>query len=920
MAEKNRGRSGAAPTPTYYGFPTDSLYDSSSLPDFDTTFISPEDVEAFVQALAAPDPLQSPAAPSAPLLADEASAAADGDTAAAAIAAAAAASDPLARRPSATSSLFITAKNDWAPVYEKVARSGDEGRAGSSPVNNGSGTAPSSGVHTAPHFFSSSWLPELPSWRRRQGSSGSATTNSAASTASTASISPSTKRWRRQQPSQEKRRRAAAASAAAGKRARAKPGPSSGRRTQDETREGYLYGLLKWPFLLGVFGWIIGLSVAYLLTRMYIAAYEQLVTWRGRRKHLRSRMRAASNYADWVAAAKDLDAYLGNDRWKEENEFAFYDFRTVRRVADQLRKCRERAGTEEDHGVSMAPPAAGSNNDKKAVSDLKALVEACVKNNFAGVENRHLYSRTYNGTKNLVQSFVNEVETSLQFLIDTNQLDAGEKRALFKRLYANYGRTALCLSGGASFAYYHFGVVKALLSQDLLPDVITGTSGGALVAALVATRTDDELQQLLVPALAKNINACSEPLRVWLARWWRTGARFDAVEWSRRCSWWTRGSMTFREAYERTGRILNVTCVPADPHSPTILCNYRTAPDCVIWSAVLASAAVPGILNPVVLMMKTPGGRLVPFSFGHKWKDGSLRTDIPIKALNLHFNVNFTIVSQVNPHVNLFFFSSRGSVGQPVTHRKGRGWRGGYLGSAFEEYLKQDLRKWLKLLRNLELLPRPLGQDWSQLWLQPFSGTITIWPKSVPMDFVHILADPDPPRLARMLHEGQQSAFPPLKFVSNRLRVERLVERGRRESRMAVVAAGAGAGPGAVESTRAATNSSSRHAASSSIESLPSDEEPAATGRGLRHVRGLHSLRTRIGGGNLVGLGLGGLGSTTATSDENLSSDSELDDILSGNGGGGGGDGNPSRVPRGTEDDAADDETPVLEGTEADDG
>lgn len=54
--------------------------------------------------------------------------------------------------------------------------------------------------------------------------------------------------------------------------------------------------------------------------------------------------------------------------------------------------------------------------------------------------------------------------------------------------------------------------------------------------------------------------------------------------------------MTFREAYERTGRILNVSCVPSDSHSPTILTNYLTAPDCVIWSAVLASAAVPGIL------------------------------------------------------------------------------------------------------------------------------------------------------------------------------------------------------------------------------------------------------------------------------------------------------------------------------------
>lgn len=224
-------------------------------------------------------------------------------------------------------------------------------------------------------------------------------------------------------------------------------------------------------------------------------------------------------------------------------------------------------------------------------------------------------------------------------------------------------------------------MARALLDASLLPDVITGTSGGALVAALIATRTDSELQSLLVPALAYHINACEDTFLTWAPRWWRTGARFDSLEWARHCSWWARGSTTFREAYERTGRILNVSCVPSDPYSPTILTNYLTAPDCVIWSAVLASAAVPGILNPVVLMMKKPNGALTPYSFGHKWKDGrcvariathsrrltsfSLRTDIPLKALNLHFGVNFSIVSQVNPHINLFFFSSRGAVGRP---------------------------------------------------------------------------------------------------------------------------------------------------------------------------------------------------------------------------------------------------------------
>lgn len=161
------------------------------------------------------------------------------------------------------------------------------------------------------------------------------------------------------------------------------------------------------------------------------------------------------------------------------------------------------------------------------------------------------------------------VERAVELLVETTLLSVEEKRTLFKRLHTNFGRTALCLSGGASFAYYHFGVVKALLDADLLPEVITGTSGGALVAALVATRTNDELKKLLVPALAGRIDACSEPFSVWGPRWWKTGARFDSLEWAKKCSWFSRGSMTFKEAYERTGRILNISCVPADPHSPT---------------------------------------------------------------------------------------------------------------------------------------------------------------------------------------------------------------------------------------------------------------------------------------------------------------------------------------------------------------
>jgi hypothetical protein len=249
------------------------------------------------------------------------------------------------------------------------------------------------------------------------------------------------------------------------------------------------------------------------------------------------------------------------------------------------------------------------------------------------------------------------------------------------------------------------------------------------------------------------------------------------------CSWFARGSLTFREAYQRTGRILNVTCVPSDPHSPVILNNHITSPDCVIWSAVLASAAVPGILNPIVLMRKTKNGTLVPYSFGNKWKDGSLRTDIPLKSLNIHFNVNFSIVSQVNPHINLFFFSPRGSPGRPVTHRRGRGWRGGFLGSSLETAIKLDLQKYLKILRHLELLPRVMGQDWSELWLQRFSGTITIWPKTVLNDFWNILSDPSSQRLGRMIRAGERSCWPKIRFISNRMKVENVILEGLRRAR-----------------------------------------------------------------------------------------------------------------------------------------
>ncbi|KAI0638196.1 patatin-domain-containing protein [Trametes polyzona] len=559
------------------------------------------------------------------------------------------------------------------------------------------------------------------------------------------------------------------------------------RRTPQPAHKGreWLYLILRWPLLGLIFLFIAGQFSLYVIIRQLVNAKEWFSAWRGRRGILRARLRNAKTYQEWKDAALALDEYMHFDDWKLLDEDPYYDWRLVRKVRRSLKACREK-------------------NDARGVL---GVLETCIRTNFAGVESARLYSETYYGTKVLIEAYIDEVEKALEYIRETPDISNEEKKRFFKSANTNLGTSALCLSGGASFGYYHFGVVKAFLDQDLLPRVISGTSAGGLVAALVCTRTDAELRELLVPELANRITACEEPFNVWFKRFWTTGARFDSLTWAKKACFFTRGSMTFREAYMRTGRILNVSVIPAERHSPTKLLNYITAPDTVIWSALLASAAVPGILNPVVLMQKTKEGNIVPWNWGSKFKDGSLRVDIPVQALNLYFNVTHPIVSQVNPHVHLFFFAPQGSAGKPVAHSKGKGWRGNFLLSAAEQWLKLELTKNFKLIRDLDLLPQLLGQDWSSVFLQRFEGSVTIWPRTRLMDWVHILSDPDPAELERMMRIGQLVTWPKLHMIENRYRLERQIFLGR-------------------QSVRRAMQSSTRERAAAKIESMPQQPVP----------------------------------------------------------------------------------------------
>lgn len=537
-----------------------------------------------------------------------------------------------------------------------------------------------------------------------------------------------------------------------------------GSKIDSGSREGLLYLVLRFPLLVGIFLTIALEFAAYVLIRQIVNVVEYSIAWRGKKGTLRSRMRKAKTAAEWKSVALELDEYQGYEKWKREDASGLYDWILVKKVLNSLRTMRE-------------------NDDADGVM---GVLELCLRNNFAGTENFRLYSETFYGTKYLIESYLCEVEDALGYIQQTDKVSPQTKRSFYRGVQKNMGRSALCLSGGGSFGYYHIGLVKALLDANLLPAIVSGTSAGGLIAALTCTRTNEELKHLLTPELADRITACEESIRIWGPRAYRTGARFDTVKWAEKAQFFTRGSMTFAEAYARTGKVLNISVIPSDRHSPVKLLNYHTAPNCIIWSSLLASSAVPGILNPVCLMQKDKSGNAVPWNWGHRFKDGSLRVDIPLQDLHSLFNVNYPIVSQVNPHVHLFFFAPKGNPGRPVAHRKGKGWRGGFILSASEHVLKLHLSMNFKIIRDLDLLPSILGQDWSTVFLQQFGGAVTIWPKTRAWDWVRILSDPDRKELDRMINVGLGVTFPKLHMIENRVRLERLIESGRKSTRLAL--------------------------------------------------------------------------------------------------------------------------------------
>lgn len=59
-----------------------------------------------------------------------------------------------------------------------------------------------------------------------------------------------------------------------------------------------------------------------------------------------------------------------------------------------------------------------------------------------------------------------------------------------------------------------------------------------------------------------------------------------------------------QEAFDRTGRILNIIVAPANSNDPPRLLNYLTSPHVLVWSAAAVSSAAPGIFEPGYLYVR----------------------------------------------------------------------------------------------------------------------------------------------------------------------------------------------------------------------------------------------------------------------------------------------------------------------------
>eukprot|EP00755_Sulcionema_specki_P008620 Sspe_Gene.41472::Locus_20047_Transcript_1_1_Confidence_1.000_Length_2121::g.41472::m.41472 len=554
----------------------------------------------------------------------------------------------------------------------------------------------------------------------------------------------------------------------------------------NKTRRSWGHILLRVPLLL-IFGMMMLFELGlYIGVRIAVVLVETMLARRSRKlSALHKRRRNARTYKEHVAYCKEADIQEKRESWKGRAVSQHYDSNLLESAIAKLREARK-------------------------LEDPKQFMRVCcLSRNYGGIMNYELYTKTWTGTKYLIEEYVEEVVKGLRWL-SSLQVPVGSDVAVLREHFLlkakmEFGNSALLMSGGAMMGIYHFGVIKALLYEGLLPKIISGTSAGSVVGCWLCTRNDEELKEQFDEP-SELVRRLGEEGPFWGGRTFQMkqalhkGVIYDENNFLKRIEWFTRG-FTFREAFEHTGRVLNITCTPLKTNvrgHPPLMLNYVTAPDVCIAHAVCASSCVPFLMRPIALMEKAKDedgsykvvdGKpvLCPFlniddRAAVQMRDGTFESDVPVLSMAHMFNSQFNIVSQVNPHIVPFFFNNIGLPGRPLRtwHTKG-GWRGGFILSLLEMWLKEDMRKNLRILASARLLFDALGVDWSLVWLQDSYGDVTITPPINLRDYWNISSNLPPGEegdrdFARKVRISERNTWKAIPMIRNRIEIQKALD------------------------------------------------------------------------------------------------------------------------------------------------
>lgn len=459
----------------------------------------------------------------------------------------------------------------------------------------------------------------------------------------------------------------------------------------------------------------------------------------------RTMLAEATNYETWKAAALELDYLEGKMEWKEEFVSDLYHYELIYERLSNLRQYQR----------------------NKDYERLKRSLREGLHHDLGNLANPALYANAHVGTKHLIEAYLQQVSESLEFLCDHTipGFEQDEKLQFFRDTRRSYGRPALLLSGGATLGMFHLGVIKALWERGLLPQVVAGSSVGAIIAGMLGTHTDAELPDMLNPE--------THNLKAWRWRGIISGLRGEGFMEQEQLQDNLRsniGEYTFEEAFRRTGRSINISVSPIQRNQQArLLCGY-TSPYLLVWSAALASAAVPGIFPPVTLMKKDMHGSTLPYMPRLKFVDGSVVSDLPVERLMHLHDVNFMIVSQTNPHVVPFLGSH------------GRDEKISIPGLPFH-LLKSEIKfhgrglfDFLRKRVGTELLRQVAGHLYT-IMAQRYSGDVTIAPSYNIWHYSRMLTNPDPAFVRRMTLEGERATWPKISMIRSHAKVAQTLER-----------------------------------------------------------------------------------------------------------------------------------------------